>query len=373
MNRTSNRSQQASNWPIMKWVASKVRSALSWSRKTRVISDPGAKIRESREAGNSPYSQLSGRQINIRSSQQNFNYRKFAQSLTALGISTSGEDGTPRSRDETLAEFHQQLSQKAKQAHILAYKQGSIEELMALTKLRNLLIQHNWAEVLSTLSSVVQPLSPELTPYIEPLQQFQASAPSSHLQAQGGEEGWRLASKHVTLMAGDIVRINQGQRPVTDAIVCPVLPSKKRTTGIQERLAQYNPMLTNKSFMKTTRKLYPEQAVIKETRKLQQIGFNHIIFSCLPEKESPNLDQQLVRTYEEAILAAHRQKKKSVAIPVLSIGLVNSSQRSAVIAALAVKRYLQKCTWDDPPPKIHLVCPATEEGYEIQTILKQHL
>ncbi len=350
----------------------KLRSAFTWNRKALVLTDPRIKIKESRDMGLSPYSQLSGRRINIRSNQQDFNYQTFAQSLKNIGISTSLEDGTPRSRTETLHEFHEVLSEQAKQAHIHAFKHGSVEELVSLTKLRNLLLNQNWTETLSTLSSVVKPLCPQLTPFIKPLQQFQASAPIRYIPASG-EDSWRMASKYINLMAGDITKINQGQNPVTDTIVCPVLSTSKNTTEIQEKLSEHNRMISDKSFLKSIRKMSPTQAVIKETRSLQKLGFNHIIFSCLPDQDAANIDQQLINAYEAAIKVAHQQKKKSVAIPVLSIGLVNSSQRSAVIAALAVKRYLQKCTRDDPPPKIHMVCPATEEGYEIQAILKQHL
>ncbi|MRI34998.1 hypothetical protein EOPP23_18645 [Endozoicomonas sp. OPT23] len=350
----------------------KLRSVFTWKRRAIVLVDPRVKLKESRDTGYSPYSHLPGRQLNLRSKQQVFNYPKFAGALSNLGIRTSLEDGTPRPREETLNEFQGLLSEQAKSAHAKAFKHGSTEELVALTRLRNLILSNNWPEALSTLSSVVQPLCPQFAPFIEALEQFQISTPAKYIPEKA-EDSWRVASKHIELMAGDITKINQGQTPITDTIVCPVLSSRKRTTGIQDRLTEHNPMISDKSFMKSVRKMHPGQSEIKETRSLGRLGFNHIIFSCLPDQDSANLDQQLISTYEQAISVAHQQKKASVAIPILSIGLVSSSQRSAVIAVLAVKRYLQKCTWDNPPPKIHLICPATEEGYEIQTILKQHL
>ncbi|WP_422138267.1 macro domain-containing protein [Endozoicomonas sp. ALC020] len=376
---TSDVFSSASNWQLFKsWVKHKLRSAFTWNRKTRVLEDPAALLQEARARGDNPYSRIRLRDIKRHDnprSRINRAAQHFRNDFARIGIDVS----SVTVETDLLSELQNKLLTQARRLQIKTYKQGTLEDMQAFSKLVNQVGAANWPAVLNDLT-LRHPAGEahKLADFVRPLELLiTASAqPSTDtlMQTDVRIPADQLLGKEVFLMSGDISRMNELQTPPIQAIACPYTPKgSKNETVLLKQLSEIDTGLAKKGFLEAIKKVQPGLAVIAPSPALQDRGFSHMVHAMLPHVDSGNINSELVAAYQSTIEAAHRKNLSSIAIPIFSSEMNLSPQRAATIVCVAISRYMSSHPYETKPPKVYLVCPGTEKGQETQRYINHYL
>ncbi len=369
----------ASNWKIFKsWVKHKLRTAFTRNRKTRVLEDPAALLQEARARGDNPYSGIRLRNIKRDENPQSHINRTARQSRNDFARIGINVDSLPEETD-LLCELQNKLLTRAKLLQIQIFKQGTLADMQAFSRLVNQVIVGDWVAVLNHLT-LQNPAdrAHELAAFVRPLQRLltpeQEQPADTLIQKDVRIPADQLLEKEVFLLSGDISRINELRTQPIQAIACPYTPrGAENETALLTQLSEIDPGLARKGFLETIKRMNPGLAIISPSPALQDKGFSHMVHAMLPHASSRNINSELNSAYQSAIEAAHRKNLSSIAIPIFSAEMNIRPQRAAAIACIAISRYMSSHPHKTRPPKVYLVCPGTPEGQKIQLYMNHYL